>query len=210
MGRDSRQARPVARRMTRRLFVAPMLALLLVGCGGVARASKKLVIDQVAAQQATPLKPTSIALASGGVFAERQSGYGDNLSPPLAWATTPGAKAYAVVIEDPDAPSPTPFTHWLIWNIPGDAVGLPEGVAPGPAPPAPVGAVQGRNDHDVSGYTGPRPPRGAGVHHYHVELFALDAPLRLTPSSRRADLAAALQGHVLAKGQLIATYGALE
>ena len=184
-----------------------VLALVLAGCGGGAKASKALVIDQVAAQTAASLNPASMALAVGGQFSERQSGEGKDLSPSLAWAATPGARAYAVVIEDPDASGAAPFAHWLIWNIPGDAVGLPEGVAIGPAPPEPAGAVQGKNDFDVTGYTGPRPPRGSGVHHYHVELFALSAPLALPPASRRQDLAGALQGHVLAKGQLIATYG---
>ena len=206
MGRALRRRMPVWRSVWGSAPV--VLALMLAGCGGGATASRALVIDQVAAQTAAPLNPASMALAVGGQFAERQSGGGTDLSPPLAWAATPGARAYAVVIEDPDAPGGAPFAHWLIWNIPGDAVGLPEGVAPGRAPPTPAGAVQGKNDFDITGYTGPRPPRGSGVHHYHVELFALSAPLALTPASRRQDLAGALQGHVLAKGQLIATYGA--
>jgi Raf kinase inhibitor-like YbhB/YbcL family protein len=98
--------------------------------------------------------------------------------------------------------------HWLIWNIPGDAVGLPEGVPLGQATATPPGAIQGMSDAHTPGYFGPHPPAGTGLHHYHVELFALDQRLDLKASAQLPQLEAAMQGHVLAKGVLVATYTA--
>lgn len=188
--------------------LAPLLAvLLLVGCGGAAE-SKKLLIDRVAAARDAPLNPTSMSLATGGAFATRQSAYADNLSPSLAWAAAPGAQSYAVVIEDPDAMGGLPFTHWAVWNIPGDAVGLPEGIPRGPSVPAPAGAAQGLSDDHTLGYFGPHPPSGTGLHHYHIELFALDQRLQLKAGQPLRALEKAIDGHVLAKGELVATYTA--
>ncbi|MGA0599698.1 YbhB/YbcL family Raf kinase inhibitor-like protein [Caulobacter sp. KR2-114] len=194
---------------SRFLRLGPLALVLsaLAGCGGKPN-TETLAIDAVPARQAAPLTPTSMALAVGGAFGPRQSAYANNLSPPLAWATTPGAQAYAVVIEDPDAEGGRPFVHWLIWNIPGDAVGLPEGVPLGPSTAVPPGASQGMSDARTPGYFGPHPPAGAGVHHYHVELFALDQRLDLKPTAQLPQLKAAMTEHVLAKGELVATYAA--
>ncbi len=182
------------------------LSLLLGACGGPGEAPRNLVIDRVDAQRSAPLNPSSMALAVGGAFAKRQSAYADNLSPALNWAMTPGAQSYAIIIEDPDARGATSFTHWLLWNIPGETIGLPEGLPQGPALTAPVGAIQGLTDANTYGYFGPHPPPGTGLHHYHIELFALDAPLGLKATNRLPALERALRGHVLAKGELIATY----
>jgi len=191
----------------RKAVLAAVGLCALTGCGGQP-SSERLAIDAVAARQAAPLAPTSMALAVGGALGPRQSAYANNLSPPLAWAAAPGAQSYAVAIEDPDAEGGRPFVHWLIWNIPGDAVGLPEGVPLGQATAVPPGATQGMSDAHTPGYFGPHPPAGTGLHHYHVELFALDQRLDLKPSAQLPQLEAAMQGHVLAKGVLIATYEA--
>jgi Raf kinase inhibitor-like YbhB/YbcL family protein len=204
MGRSDRRGVTAGR-----WIAAPALALLLAACGGGgAQASKNLIVDRLEARQPAPLNPSSMSLATGGAFAARQSAYADNLSPALSWATTPGARAYAVIIEDPDSRGGAPFVHWLIWNIPGEAVGLPEGVPEQKSAAMPAGAVQGTSDAQTIGYFGPHPPSGTGVHHYHIELFALDAPLALKPASHLPDLEKAMRGHVLAKGQLVATYEA--
>jgi len=203
MGRGHR--RDVRRR--RGIVLASLAALLLAACGR-GNASPELLIDRLAAQRAAPLQPTSLDLAVGGAFNARQSAYANNLSPSLAWALTPGAQSYAVVIEDPDSRGGQPFVHWLIWNIPGDAVGLPEGVPQGGQTARPAGAAQGMSDAHTLGYFGPHPPSGTGLHHYVIELFALDSRLDLGPGRPLADLEKAMSGHVLAKGRLIATASA--
>jgi hypothetical protein len=134
---------------------------------------------------------------------------GRNVSPPLTWANIPGnTEAFAVVCEDPDAGNPPPFVHWVIYNIPATATGVPEGVPidPGaPMPPAIAGAVQGTSGFRRAIYRGPAPPPGK-PHHYHFVVFALDAKLNLTPGLTRAELLDAIKGHVVGQGELVAIY----
>jgi Raf kinase inhibitor-like YbhB/YbcL family protein len=137
----------------------------------------------------------SPAFAPGGAIPKQYSAYGENRSPPLSWTPAPGARAYALTMQDPDA-RPTPFTHWLVWNIPGSVTSLPEGGF--------AGGVQGRNDAGGVDYYGPRPP--SGLHHYHFRIMALDAPLALPQGADLSALTKALQGHVTAEGELIGTF----
>ncbi len=146
------------------------------------------------------------AIAADGRIGARQSAYNDNLSPPLTWPSVPGAASYAVILEDPDAPGARPFVHWLIWNIPAAATGLPEGLPATGTPGRPVGAVQGVNDAGGVGYFGPKPP--SGVHHYTLTLLALDRSVSLPPGANRGALSAAINGHVLAIGTLRGQYAA--
>jgi Raf kinase inhibitor-like YbhB/YbcL family protein len=103
-----------------------------------------------------------------------------------------------------------PYIHWLIWNIPGDVDWLPEGLPERYRLVTPQGAIQGRNDTGDHGYFGPRPPAGTGVHHYHFQIFALDGPLTLPADASLRDLVSAMQGRVLADGELVGTYAAPE
>ena len=109
---------------------------------------------------------------------------GRNLSPPLTWSNLPPAtKEIAVVCEDPDAGNPPPFVHWVIYNIPATAKGLPEGIPIDPAAPMPAeiaGAIQGVSGFRRAIYRGPAPPPGK-PHHYHFVVYALDADLGLKP-----------------------------
>ena len=155
------------------------------------------------------LEMVSDALGADGAIDLRHTAYGDNLSPPLRWTPVEGAGAYALILEDPDAPRETPFVHWLIWNIPGEATSLAEGVPIGAHLTTPQNTVQGRNDNGSFGYFGPRPPAGHGPHHYHFQIFALDGPLTLKPED--ADLRAlvdAMKGRVLADGELVGVFEA--
>ncbi len=148
----------------------------------------------------------SPAVGGDGAIPPVYSNYGANRSPPLTWTRVAGARSYAVVVEDPDAPGSRPFVHWLVWNIPATVTALPAGL-PGSARLAqPPGAEQGRNDADATGWFGPRPP--SGVHHYHFRVFALDAPLPLPPGADRQALGAAMSGHILGAGDLVATFAA--
>lgn len=203
-----------------RIPLALAMALLLVGCGRAATRSEPTMDHPQHAPEAlslariTPREPgaafelLSTAVGADGAIDLRHSGYGDNLSPPLSWAPVAGAGAYAIILEDPDAPMERPFVHWLIWNIPGGAASLPEGVALGEHPPAPASAVQGKNDIGQVGYFGPRPPAGTGVHHYHFQIFALDGPLTLKGDADLRALVDAMKGRVLADTELVGTFEA--
>ncbi len=132
---------------------------------------------------------------------------GQDVSPPLSWQDAPpGTQSFALICDDPDAPIAEPFVHWVIYNIPDGTTSLPEGVAKVERPGQPTGAAQGTNSFGKTGYGGPAPPPGHGVHHYHFKLYALDAPLDLTPGATKADVLGAMQGNVLGEAELIGTY----
>lgn len=151
----------------------------------------------------------SFAFAAGGRIPKRHTGDGEDVSPALSWNGVPaGTRAFALIVDDPDAPTSEPWVHWLAWNIPGDAVELPEGIERTAKPKQPNGITQGRNswNKDNLGYRGPAPPPGHGTHHYHFRLYALDAPLNVPAGSDKKALLAATKGHVLAEAELIGTY----
>ncbi len=123
-----------------------------------------------------------------------------NISPPLAWTEPPsGAKGLALIADDPDAGG---FVHWVVYNLPASARGLPESVPSGPDISG--GGKQGKNTFGKVGYGGPCPP--SGTHHYVFRLYALDAVLNLADGASANDVKAALQGHVLTQAELIGTY----
>lgn len=127
-------------------------------------------------------------------------------SPPLAWSGAPApTAAYALIVQDPDAPGGT-FVHWVIYDLPAATTSLPEGVPKDASLPQLGGARQGRNDFGgPPGYRGPCPPPGP-AHHYHFRLFALDRTLGLAPGATRAEVADAMSGHELARAELVGTY----
>ena len=131
---------------------------------------------------------------------------GDDRSPPLLWTGIPaGTKSLALLVDDPDAPDPAApkrvYVHWVLYNIPPASAGLPEAVRSADLPP---GTLEGRNDWGRTGYGGPCPP--IGRHRYFHKLYALDKVLRDLGKPTKAQLLAAMQGHVLAEAQLIGTY----
>jgi Raf kinase inhibitor-like YbhB/YbcL family protein len=133
-----------------------------------------------------PLELESPAFARGGPLPERFSADGGNRSPPLAWTGSPrGARAFALVVEDPDV-HPRAFVHWLAWDIPAHLTGLPEGLAPDAL------ARQGINGYGTVGWGGPRPPEGKGAHRYVFRLLALDRPVGLAAGASRPELEEAL------------------
>jgi Raf kinase inhibitor-like YbhB/YbcL family protein len=189
-----------------RLALAVVILGLIAGCGRAETHERAVTAATIASRSAEPVKVSSSALGADGAFSPRNTAYGENRSLPLSWAPVAGAGAYAVVIEDPDAPSPAPFVHWVIWNIPANAV--PEGLPEAGGLTSPKGAVQGSNGTGGLGYHGPHPPAGTGLHHYHIQVFALDGPLPLQAGADLGALRRAMAGHVLAKGELIGTSAA--
>jgi Raf kinase inhibitor-like YbhB/YbcL family protein len=131
---------------------------------------------------------------------------GDDLSPPLAWSGVPaGTASLVLVIEDPDAPDPAApqrtWTHWIVYNIPASAAGLPQGAG---REGLPQGAREGVNDWQNKGYGGPCPP--IGRHRYFHRLYALDTLLPDLGKPNRAQLEEAMRGHVLEQAELVGLY----
>jgi Raf kinase inhibitor-like YbhB/YbcL family protein len=158
----------------------------------------------------TGIVVTSTAQQPDGRLADRNSAYFDNLSPPLSWTNVPDATAWAIIVEDPDAPQDQPFVHWMIWNIEGGVRTLPEGLPQSQFLATPQGGIQGRNSMGGYGWFGPRPPAGHGLHHYYIQVFALNDQLAMGPDTPIEELLNALKGHTLAKGEMVATYEAPE
>ncbi|RPE80040.1 YbhB/YbcL family Raf kinase inhibitor-like protein [Vulcaniibacterium tengchongense] len=162
--------------------------------------------DETAARQAAPIRVSSDAIPAGGEIPAKHSEYADGVSPALRWTPVPGARSYALIMEDPDAKPITPFVHWVAWNIPAEVTALPEGLHEQMRLTEPAGLMQGRTSRGSVGYYGPRPPAGDPPHRYHIQVLALDTTLDLPPGADRDQVLAAARGHVLAKGELVGRY----
>ncbi|HEV2641221.1 MAG TPA: YbhB/YbcL family Raf kinase inhibitor-like protein [Candidatus Elarobacter sp.] len=149
---------------------------------------------------------TSSAFTEGGAIPTKYTCEGDDTSPPLAWSGAPsGTKSFALIVDDPDAPDPAApkmtYVHWVAYDIPASATSLGENAAKSGMP---AGAGSGLNDWKRAGYGGPCPP--IGRHRYFFKLYALDSDMHFTAPPTKADLEAAMKGHVLANAQLMGTY----
>jgi hypothetical protein len=168
-----------------------------------------LVIQRVRPREPGRLTLTSEAVGLDDRIGDAYSAYHDNMSPPLMWTGMPEAETYALILEDPDAPTERPFLHWVVWNIPGKLDGLPAAI-PKTAEPGEVeglaGTVQGLNGRGQPGYMGPRPPAGDGPHRYHFQLFALDLRLDLPPTAPLEELVQVLKANTIASCELVGTY----
>ena len=144
---------------------------------------------------------TSSQFTQGQAIPAIYSCDGKRISPPLAWTGAPaGTNSFALIMDDPDAPSGT-FVHWVIYNIPAASAGLREGM-PGDAL-LPDGTVQGLNSARRAGYTPPCPP--GGTHRYFFKLYAFDAIFKL-PDASKDQLLTAMQSHILAQAELMGTF----
>jgi len=151
---------------------------------------------------------SSSAFQAGQPIPVTYTADGRDTSPPLRWSGLPQATSeLAMIVDDPDAPRPEPFVHWVIYKIAADVPGLVENIARNEAKlTSPPGAFQGTNSMNKVGYAGPAPPRGHGIHHYHFHLYALDEPLEVKPKLDKKALLAAMAGHILGQAELIGTY----
>ncbi len=179
----------------------PLLLTVLLCCTGAAILLWR-ACEPVAGQTRVTIEVRSADFVNGSSIPRRYTCDGANLSPQLEWQTPPvGAKSFAFVMDDPDAPSD--FVHWIVYNIAPGAHQLPEGASPHGSLPA--GSQEGATSFGHSEYGGPCPPPGK-PHHYFFRLYALDLRLDLPPGATRQQLEAAMNGHVLAQGQLVGTY----
>jgi Raf kinase inhibitor-like YbhB/YbcL family protein len=193
-----------------RKFVSVALALMVAvaivgaqdqGKGGAAKGKGK--------GGGFSLPPTiqmTLAGSTNGMYPAANANPGG--SPAISWTQVPaGTQAFALLLHDPEPVinkgASTDVTHWVIFDIPGTATGLPAGV---PAGELPDGTKNGANITGQPSYFGPAPPAGHGLHHYTFELWALDSKLGLAAGATRDAVIKAMDGHVLGKGYVVAPY----
>jgi Raf kinase inhibitor-like YbhB/YbcL family protein len=177
------------------------LALVAAGC-----CAKGPLESSVTSGAPMSIHITTPAFENQASIPRKFTADGENISPELDLAGVPGdAKELALIVDDPDAPSPTAWVHWVLYKIPAPTTAISEG-SHGSTLVGPSGAVQGTNSWKAPGYGGPEPPRGHGVHHYHFKVYALGAPVSLAANATKDELLTAMKGHVLARGELVGTY----
>ena len=186
--------------MVRRMVWLAVLALGALAACTLAEATPSA--PRLAPSKEVPMSSaltlSSPAFAYGETIPRRYTCDGEDLSPPLAWQNAPeGTQAWALIMDDPDAPMGT-WVHWVLYDLPAETTTLPEGVR--------QAGIAGRNSWDRLGYGGPCPPPGK-PHRYFFRLYALDAPLGLPPGATKAQVARAMQGHILAQAEWMGRYG---
>jgi Raf kinase inhibitor-like YbhB/YbcL family protein len=147
-------------------------------------------------------KLTSPAFKDGQPIPTKYVRDGDNVSPPLEWRDPPPeTKSFALVVEDPDAPKGT-FRHWALYDLPPDAIDLPENVSHDA-----LRYREGMNDFGAIAYDGPQPPSGHGLHHYHFRLVALDVDKLDVPRKATAEeVIRAAKAHMIGEADLVGTF----
>ena len=151
---------------------------------------------------------TSTALAEGEMIPSKHTSDGENVSPDISWQGAPEeTKTFVLITEDPDVPmkglSLFTFVHWLVYDIPSAVTSLPEAIAREET--LDNGAKQGKTSLGRIGYTGPRPP--FGTHRYYFKVYALDTVISLEPrKATRKNVLSAIEGHLLAYGELMGRY----
>jgi len=176
------------------------------------------VIDLQAQAAPATLTVTSAAFKNGDAIPIDYTADGRNVSPPLTWSSAPtSTREFVLILDDPDAPTPQPFVHWVMYRIPGTAKGLPEALPMGAAVKAPglESAVQGPTGFanfargggppPQPGYRGPAPPPGK-PHHYTFKLYALNTALDAKEGMTKDDLLKAMEGKIVAQGELVGVY----
>jgi Raf kinase inhibitor-like YbhB/YbcL family protein len=183
--------------MGRRGYAFSVAVLLIVSAACSSTSSTTL--DKTVGV-ALPMTLTSTAFVNGETIPGGFSCDGRNISPPLMWSAPPSAtQALVILVDDQDLP----FTHWALYDLLSSR-SLPAGV-PATATLA-SGGKQGLNSASNVGYTGPCPPHGS-THHYVFRIIALDSPTGLPPGAKASDVKSAMQGHIIATGELAATFG---
>ena len=163
-------------------------------------------VNLLHAEENMTLTLKSSAFDNGSAIPSRYTCEGEDVSPPLTWAGVPEtARSLVLIVDDPDAPDPKApkmtWVHWVLYNLPPDISGLPEGITSAGLPP---GTVEGLNDWKRSGYGGPCPP--IGRHRYFHKLYALDKVLEVINTPTKAKVEAAMNGHVIAQTAFVGTY----
>lgn len=164
--------------------------------------------DQGSPKKTPEFRLRSTAFADNDIIPKVYTGDGADQSPPLQWQGVPAsARELVLICDDPDAPQPEPWVHWLVYRLPATTVyELKEGLKATGNVPWPKGALQGKNSWGHIGYQGPKPPPGSGFHHYRFKLIAVDQSLDLAPGVNRKDVEQALRGHIIGEAVLTGRY----
>lgn len=148
------------------------------------------------------LQVTSPVFEDGGMIPQQYTCDDANISPPLSWEAVPQeTRSLALICDDPDAPGGT-FVHWVVYDLPADLEELPENLPRDKT--FPIGGEQGINSTEEMGYMGPCPP--SGTHRYFFKIYALDKQLNLPAGETKDKLLKAMEGHILAQGQIMGRY----
>jgi Raf kinase inhibitor-like YbhB/YbcL family protein len=164
------------------------------------------LIDIPSSMGKAHLTVTSAEVKPNTLIPQDNSNYGKGLSPQVSWTKGPAStKSYVVALEDSDAQARgAPITHWVAFNIPASATSLPGSLAPGGAG-VPAGMTFANNIRGKPAYMGPgTPPRA--THHYHLQVLAIDTTLPLMEGASRADVAKAIDGHVVGTGEVVGLF----
>jgi Raf kinase inhibitor-like YbhB/YbcL family protein len=178
-------------------------AVALAMLGGVGQWAGSVVAAQDAKAGGAKFELTSSSFEADGTIPTKYSCEGDNISPELSWKNAPKeTQSLVLIVDDPDNPKKT-IVHWVVYDIPATAHELRESTPDKPV--LPDGSKQGKNEDGKTRWRGPCPPQGA-AHHYFFKLYALDQPTGLKPKATRAQIDAAIKGHILAEAELIGRF----
>ncbi|HSO11308.1 MAG TPA: YbhB/YbcL family Raf kinase inhibitor-like protein [Anaerolineales bacterium] len=178
-------------------------AIALSACAPSTPATpEQTITDPLEMEETMSIELTSNAFKQGQPIPEKYSCKGEDVSPALAWGEPPtGTQSFALIMDDPDAPVGT-WDHWILFNIPASARGLPESFPANETHPD--GSMSGKNSWGRMGYGGPCPP--GGTHRYFFRLYALDEMLAISAGASKGELEKAMVGHILAHGELMGTF----
>lgn len=183
--------------MNLKLLMTIFLIIIISGCIG---GEKKDNIEEVGIMQNISI---SAEFKYGDVIPDKYSCMGNDVSPELSWTGIPeGVQSIVVIMDDPDAPGGT-FVHWVLFDIPATTQKLPAAVKKDKN--LDDFSRQGMNDFGDVGYGGPCPPPGK-PHRYYFRIYALDKMLELMPGASKSQVDSAMEGHILAKGELMGIY----
>lgn len=183
------------------IIIALVLAVYLIYFRFLSGERAVEIIDIPAQKAPKIIRLYSPAFSQGATIPKKYTCDGADISPPLKWENVPeGTKSFVIIVHDPDAPKKN-FIHWIIYNIPANLRELAEGI---PKKPRTDVGLQGINDFGNSWWGGPCPPWG--THRYVFRIYALDTKLNIPPGATLDQVINAMQGHVLAYGELIGKY----